>query len=135
MDISLDMKLVLDAVSKINEEDIRVAVVVMNKEGYLLLDLKFFIYKNYDKKEIELLYNYNDIIPKKYNADDLEFDDATIYIFNDNDEVLIVNMNMEKSKLPNRLIFDNFVNVPLGDLAATMDTTPAIIFSLKEKES
>ena len=135
MDISLDMKLVLDAVSKINEEDIRVAVVVMDKEGYLLLDLEFFIYKNYDKKEIELLYNYNDIIPKKYNADDLEFDDATIYIFNDNDEVLIVNMNMEKSKSPNRLIFDNFVNVPLGDLAATMDTTPAIIFSLKEKES
>lgn len=135
MDISLDMKLVLDAVSKLNEEDIRIAVVVMDKEGYLLLDLKFFIYKNYDKKEIELLYNYNDIIPKKYNADDLEFDDATIYIFNDNDEVLIVNINKEKSESPNRLIFDNFVNVPLGDLAATMDTTPAIIFSLKEKES
>lgn len=135
MDISLDMKLVLDAVSKLNEEDIRIAVVVMDKEGYLLFDLKFFIYKNYDKKEIELLYNYNDIIPKKYNADDLEFDDATIYIFNDNDEVLIVNINKEKSESPNRLIFDNFVNVPLGDLAATMDTTPAIIFSLKEKES
>ena len=134
MDISLDMKLVLDAVSKLNEEDIRI-VVVTDKEGYLLLDLKFFIYKNYDKKEIELLYNYSDIIPKKYNADDLEFDDATIYIFNDNDEVLIVNMNMEKSESPNRLIFDNFVNVPLGEYATIIDKIPAIIFSLKEKKS
>lgn len=134
MDISLDMKLVLDAVSKLNEEDIRTSVVT-DKEGYLLFDLKFFIYKNYDKKEIELLYNYSDIIPKKYNADDLEFDDATIYIFNDNDEVLIVNMNMEKSESPNRLIFDNFVNVPLGEYATIIDKIPAIIFSLKEKKS
>lgn len=134
MDISLDMKLVLDAVSKLNEEDIRTSVVT-DKEGYLLFDLKFFIYKNYNKKEIELLYNYSDIIPKKYNADDLEFDDATIYIFNDNDEVLIVNMNMEKSESPNRLIFDNFVNVPLGEYATIIDKIPAIIFSLKEKKS
>ena len=134
MDISLDMKLVLDALSKLNEEDIRTSVVT-DKEGYLLFDLKFFIYKNYNKKEIELLYNYSDIIPKKYNADDLEFDDATIYIFNDNDEVLIVNMNMEKSESPNRLIFDNFVNVPLGEYATIIDKIPAIIFSLKEKKS
>lgn len=134
MDISLDMKLVLDAVSKLNEEDIRTSVVT-DKEGYLLFDLKFFIYKNYDKKEIELLYNYSDIIPKKYNADDLEFDDATIYIFNNNDEVLIVNMNMEKSESHNRLIFDNFVNVPLGEYATIIDKIPAIIFSLKEKKS
>lgn len=134
MDISLDMKLALDTLSKINEKDIRI-VVFVDKYGYSFNNLKFFIFKNYDRKEIELLYSYNDIIPGMYRDADLEFDNVTMYIFNDNNEVLFINMNKEKSELPNRLIFDNFVNVPLGNFAATMDTTPRIIFSLKEKEN